>query len=377
MNSDIDGTEVWTIGLMSGTSVDGIDAVLARFPDSSNSGATAEIVSTCSQAYTPQLRKRILALSIRTQACMLQELALLDAELGDAFADTALQLIEQGKISPKQIAAIGSHGQTVFHDPAQAHNSLQLGDANRIAARTGIITVADFRRRDMAEGGQGAPLVPAFHHAMFARDNEALAVVNIGGIANITLLPDADANHVRGYDTGPGNGLMDEWAARHLSRPFDDNGNWAATGRIHQPLLDALLAEPWLAQAPPKSTGRDQFNINWVARRFPALDEIAPPDVQASLCELTAKTIAGAAAGAARLLICGGGARNGFLMERLGVAFTGPVETTEARGLPPQWVEATAFAWLALRRLARLPGNLPAVTGARLAAVLGAVYPGR
>lgn len=362
----------WAIGLMSGTSVDGIDGVLAGFADD----RSVEIRATRTQAYPAALRARLLAVSTNRKALPLTELAALESSVGDLFANVAAELTARAEAEGIQIAAIGSHGQTLFHDPSRSRESLQIGDANRIAARTGIATVADFRRRDMAEGGQGAPLVPAFHHAVFASGAEAICVANIGGIANVTLLPDADIEHVSGHDVGPGNALMDEWALQHLGAAFDRDGQWAATGQPRDALLDALLADPWFSRVPPKSTGRDEFNVAWARARYPELDTLSPADVQSTFCELTARVVTTAARPAIRLLVCGGGSRNANLMRRMKAHFDGAVETTAARGLAPEWVECAAFAWLALRRLHSEPGNLPAVTGARRRVVLGALYPG-
>lgn len=355
---------------MSGTSIDGVDAVLARF----DCGRFLAIEATHTRRYPARLRERLLAVSTQARPLTLADFATLDAAVGEVFTQTAVELIAASGLAPRAIRAIGSHGQTIFHDPLQAHNSLQIGDANRIAAGTGICTVADFRRRDLASGGHGAPLVPAFHHAVFARPQEALCVANIGGIANVTRLDGAELSGVSGFDTGPGNGLMDEWIKHRLGRDYDADGAWAASGQVHPELLQALLGDPWFTQSPPKSTGRDAFNLAWVRRRFPTLDALLPATVQRTLCELTALSLAEAARGCTRLLVCGGGAHNGFLLSRLRALFGKPVESTAACGLDPQWVEAAAFAWLALRRLDHLPGNVPAVTGARHPVILGAIY---
>jgi anhydro-N-acetylmuramic acid kinase len=268
----------------------------------------------------------------------------------------------------------------VFHDTsAQPWATQQLGDPSRIAARSGIATVADFRRKDVALGGQGAPLVPAFHHALFASADEARCALNIGGIANVTLLPDADAARVRGFDTGPGNGLMDEWSERHLGRAYDADGAFAASGRCNGPLLQALLADPYFNRPPPKSTGRGYFQLAWVERRFPALASLAPADVQATLAELTTRSIAADILAhqpdTRRVLVCGGGGRNGYLMQSLRAALPAcTVQPSDDYGLDAGWVEAAAFAWLAMRTLEGLPGNLPGVTGASRPAVLGGIF---
>nr|WP_245611849.1 anhydro-N-acetylmuramic acid kinase [Nevskia soli] len=364
------------LGLMSGTSMDGIDAVLAGFEDGRFKGLRA----THHLEYAAPLRARLLQVARSDAALSLRELATLDIAVADRFAEAALGLLATAGIEPGAVSAIGSHGQTVFHDTsAQPWATQQLGDPSRIAARTGIATVADFRRKDVALGGQGAPLVPAFHHALFASGDEARCALNIGGIANVTLLPGTDAARVRGFDTGPGNGLMDEWCERHLGRPYDADGAYAASGRCHEGLLRTLLEDPYFAQPPPKSTGRGYFQLSWVEQRYPMLDTLAPADVQATLAELTVRSIAADilahAPGTRRVLVCGGGARNGHLMRRLGAALPGcAVQASDDYGLDAGWVEAAAFAWLAVRTLAGLPGNLPGVTGASRLAVLGGVF---
>jgi len=364
------------IGLISGTSQDGIDAVLAEFED----GRWRRLVATHSGAYPPAIRARLLALGYEHTAVTLAEYAELDRAVADAFAETALSLLEIAGVEAASVRALGSHGQTVFHDAGQVGNSLQIGDPSRIAARTGIVTVADFRRADVALGGQGAPLLPVFHHALFADgDAQPRAVLNLGGIANLTLLPGADAAAVRGFDCGPANGLMDEWAEAQLGTRYDADGAYAASGKVNVPLLNTLLADPYFARAAPKSTGRGYFHLGWVRARWPTLDALPAADVQRTLCELTARSamdaVHAALPQARELLVCGGGVRNGFLMQRLrALAPQLQVESTETRGLHPDWVEAAAFAWLALQRLDRRAGSLPGVTGARRAAVLGGVF---
>lgn len=361
------------IGLMSGTSMDGVDAALCAFNGTTFSG----VLATQSVAYEPALRQQLLALQRESTPIPLQEFATLDSLTAETFVRGTLELLKQTGLAASKILAIGSHGQTVFHDPLKARSSLQLGDPNRIAALTGITTVADFRRKDIALGGQGAPLVPAFHQALFASTEEARGVLNLGGIANITLLPQ-HTSPVRGFDTGPGNGLMDEWAQQHLNQPFDMNGDFAANGTLHVGLLESLLADPYFRQAPPKSTGRGQFHLDWVSQRYPALRQLPPADVQNTLTEVTARSAVEAvlkhAADTQRLLVCGGGARNTWLMQRLRDLARIPVEPTDDHGLPAQWVEAAAFAWLAMRSMNRLSGNLPAVTGASRETALGGIF---
>ena len=361
------------IGLISGTSQDGIDAVLAEFDD----GHWRGLLASHSGQYPATVKTRLLELGYEHQPVRLAEFAELDRAVADAFADTALELMRRAGVEAASLAALGSHGQTVFHDAALG-NSLQLGDPSRIAVRTGLTTVADFRRKDVALGGQGAPLLPVFHHALFA-GTEPRAVLNLGGIANLSLLPDDQAGSVRGFDCGPANGLMDEWSALHRALPYDANGAWAASGQLQSDLLDALLADPYFALPFPKSTGRGYFRLGWVQGRYPDLALLRPADVQRTLCELTARTaidaLLAAAPATARLLVCGGGAHNGFVMQRLAaLAGDRAVESTAAHGLDPDWVEASAFAWLALRRLSAATGNLPGVTGATRASILGGVY---
>jgi anhydro-N-acetylmuramic acid kinase len=361
---------------MSGTSADGIEAALVEFEGQRFCGVSTAI----HHDYPAQLRHQLLRLARDEPAIGLRELGQLDGAVAQAFAAAALDLLRCSGVPAASISAIGSHGQTVQHDPAAPYpTTWQLGDPNRIAAQTGITTVADFRRRDLALCGQGAPLVPAFHHAAFARADEPRCVANIGGIANITVLPDDRAEAVRGFDTGPGNGLMDEWAERHLNTAYDADGAWARSGRTDQALLDDLLADPYFAQRPPKSTGRGYFHLLWALNRHSRIEQMPPADVQASFAELTAYTVAQAvkrhAPGTRRLLVCGGGARNGYLMERLRDLLDSlVVEATTDHGLNVESVEAAAFAWLAMRTLNGLPGNLPAVTGARASTILGGIY---
>lgn len=361
------------LGLMSGTSMDGVDAAVCEFRDQ----RLVRLRGTHTLPYPAPLRERLLQL-VNQPTAPLADLCALDAQIADVFAQAALATLEKSGCSAAQIHAIGSHGQTVFHTPPV---TLQLGDPNRIAAQTGITTVADFRRRDLALGGQGAPLVPAFHQAQFAVADEARAVVNIGGIANLTYLPGSDEG-VLGFDTGPGNGLMDEWTAEKLHQLYDENGAWAQSGQIHDELLAALLAQPYFARRPPKSTGRGDFNLMQCRALFPTLDALKPVDVQRSFCELTARSIADAvtqhAPRAQRVLLCGGGVRNNFLVQRMTALLPRQIlEPTDAYGLDAQWVEAAAFAWLAMRTLSGLPGNLPAVTGASAPAILGGIYAGK
>ncbi|HHH36929.1 MAG TPA: anhydro-N-acetylmuramic acid kinase [Gammaproteobacteria bacterium] len=366
------------IGLMSGTSLDGIDVVLAEL-----SHTPPRIETTLHNPYDPDLRRQLLELSGQEQVSV-ESLLTLDVRLGQAFAQAIRALLSHAGIPPAEVEAIGSHGQTIRHLPeAPVRNTLQIGDPNIIAQETGITTVADFRRRDLAAGGQGAPLVPAFHGAVFTSPEEYRVIVNIGGIANLTLLPPAGDGGITGFDCGPGNLLMDSWAARHLGAPMDRDGRWAASGTVHRPLLNRLMADAYFRRPPPKSSGREHFSPAWLETAMASLKaQPSAADVQATLCELTAATIAGAirehAPGAARVLVCGGGVHNTHLMERLGHHLEDlPICSTADHGMDPDWVEATAFAWLARQTLEGRPGNLPAVTGAEREVILGGIYLGQ
>lgn len=368
------------IGLISGTSMDGVDAVLAEV----SAGGGFHVLGARTTALPAGLQQRLRALAVPAAVPAagavdaIDELGALDGELGELFAAAALDLLAAHGLAPEAVRAIGSHGQTIRHRPRAARPfTLQAGDPNIIAARTGTVVVADFRRRDMALGGQGAPLVPAFHQAVFGHSAERRAVLNLGGVANLTLLAPGAA--VTGFDTGPANGLMDAWARRHLGRPFDADGAWAATGTVSAPLLAALLAHPFLALPAPKSTGPEEFTPEWLDAAVGQAGRPAAQDVQATLCEFTAVTVADALRGAPpqRLIACGGGVHNSHLLARLAARLPGTTVTaSSAHGVDPDHVEAAAFAWLAARTLAGLPGNLPTVTGAARPAVLGAVWPG-
>jgi len=362
-------------GLISGTSMDGVESVLLHIRPEG-----LAIVGALHVDYPPALSARLKCAVASPRECNLDEFGALDAEVGEVFGSAALQLLESTGTRASQVRAIGSHGQTLLHRPASSPSfTLQIGDANRIAERTGIDVIADFRRRDMAAGGEGAPLVPGFHAAAFAAPGSVRVVVNIGGISNITVL--GAEGQVSGFDTGPGNCLMDLWAQEHLGTPFDRDGQLAASGQVNPALLQVLLAEPYLRRQPPKSTGRELFHRQWLQH---ALDrQPAPvPNVQATLCEYTAITIVQAIRDFARLqpaelLVCGGGAFNRELMRRLALQLPQTVvQDTAARGIAADQVEAALFAWLAHRFIAGLPGNLVAVTGASGPRVLGALYRG-
>ncbi|WP_330947910.1 anhydro-N-acetylmuramic acid kinase [Thermomonas sp. LB-4] len=364
------------LGLMSGTSADGIDAALVRF-DEGDAHAAPILLHARTHAWQPALRERLLALGQQAAMLTLDEVGELDVRIGQAFAAAALATLFEAGLTARDVAAIGSHGQTLRHHPdGDAPFTLQLGDAHVIAERCGIPVVADFRRRDVAAGGHGAPLVPAFHAATLHDAGEDRAVLNLGGIANLTLLPARGT--VRGFDTGPANGLMDAWCQRHVGTPCDIGGRFAAQGRIDGPLLARLLAEPWFAAPPPKSTGRDRFHLDWVEAALTGTE--APADVQATLLALTAHSVAAALhaiqPGTRRVIACGGGVHNPMLMAALAEAMPEAViESSAGHGLDPDFVEAMAFAWLAREHLAGRPGNLPAVTGAAGPRVLGALYP--
>ncbi len=360
------------LGLISGTSADGIDAALVRFEPH------CELVFGRTYPWDEALRARLIALGQGGEATSLDELGELDTTLARAFADAAMQAIADSGTGRNQVRAIGSHGQTVRHRPeSSAAFTWQMGDGNVIAERSGLTTVADFRRRDVAAGGHGAPLMPAFHAAMLGSPDEDRAVLNLGGIGNFTLLP--RQGEVRGFDTGPANALMDAWCERHTGQAYDAGGAFAASGATDMGLLTRLLDDPWFALPPPKSTGREQFHLRWVESQLGDLT-VSPADVQATLLELSAITIADALRatqpGTTRVLGCGGGVRNAALMARIAANLPGvAVESTAAHGLDPDYVEAMGFAWLARETLAGRPGNLPSVTGAKGPRILGTVYP--
>ena len=364
------------IGLISGTSVDAIDAALVSLP----ANGKFTLVATHAHPISATIRDAIQAL-MRAGADEIDRFGELDMALGELFAEAADAVMTQAGVEKKDIRAIGSHGQTLRHRPRAAHPfTLQIANPSVIAERTGITTVADFRARDMAAGGEGAPLVPAFHRHVLHSPKQNRAIINIGGIANVTYLPADAAQPVSGFDTGPGNTLLDQWIARHRAHSHDAGGQWAASGRPSNPLLEQLLQDPYFEAVPPKSTGREHFNLEWLEQRLQKLP--APPaaaDVQATLLQLTVQTIARAIR---RFLpqtqeayVCGGGAHNRELMKALAEHLSGvSVATTEALGWHPDWVEAAAFAWLAHQTLEGKPGNLPSVTGAQRAVILGGIY---
>jgi len=387
------------VGLMSGTSADAIDAALVRVD-----GHAIELLDYLETPMPTRLRERIDRLSHGGDA-EIETMGRLDRELGRRFAQAALDLLARADADRSGVRAIGCHGQTIRHHPpseARGENgaaswrpapkappseargddssfTLQIGDPATIAEITGIVTVADFRRADIAAGGEGAPLVPAFHAALFADDDKDRAVVNIGGIANVTLLAGGE---VTGFDCGPGNTLLDYWVHRQLGQALDAGGGWAAGGNVLDELLGEMLEHPFFALLPPKSSGREAFNPRWLEERLARHPGADPRDVQATLCELTAAAVAmsleRAAGRVEEIHVCGGGAANADLMRRLQRRLKPAcLSTTAGLGVEPAWVEAAAFAWLAHRRLEGLPGNVPAVTGADGERVLGAVYPAR
>jgi anhydro-N-acetylmuramic acid kinase len=359
------------LGLISGTSMDAIDAALVDFDV-----APLRIVAASATPFEPQLKGRVSALIDHADRVSLDEIGQIDVELGHAFAQAALGLMQSAGVGAGDVAAIGSHGQTLRHRPdLTVPFTWQIGDPNTLAEMTGASVVADFRRRDVAAGGQGAPLLPVFHDQVFRSDAEERVIANLGGIANITIL--TRDSTVTGFDTGPANRLLDAWVARHLGKDFDADGAWAATGRVDDTLLRELLDEPYLRLAPPKSTGRELFNLPWLENKL-GLFSRPPCDVQATLQQFTACTLAAAlrqyAPGAA-LYVCGGGAHNIGLLNAI-AALIAPnrVASTAALGLDPDYVEAVAFAWFAKRTLEGLTSSAGSVTGAQGARILGGVY---
>lgn len=376
----------YTIGLMSGTSLDGADGVLVDF-----SGPQLKVVASATEPFTDDFRAELLALNT-PGFNELHRAALAGNQLAAVYARVVEKLLQNAAsqgISPDQIQAIGAHGQTVRHqpqrlsaEPAGTGYTLQLNNPSLLAELTGLDVVADFRSRDVAAGGQGAPLVPAFHQGVFGRPNSAVAVLNLGGISNLSLLPPLKSPElpVLGFDCGPGNALMDAWCQQHTGQPFDAGGAWAASGQLIPALLKKLLDEPYLAQPIPKSTGRDLFSLAWLADQLRPFAAEQPQDIQHTLTEFTARAciadVRRHGPHSTELIVCGGGALNEFLLARLRADLPGVrVSTSDQHGLPALQVEAAAFAWLARQTLKRLPGNLPSVTGAAGLRVLGAIYP--
>jgi anhydro-N-acetylmuramic acid kinase len=354
---------------MSGTSLDGVDAAVADF-----STGRVRTLAGAHLAFDPTLRAELLALNTPAND-EIHRSALLGNELARRYAEVAAAALKIAGASARDVAAIGCHGQTVRHRPAIGY-TVQIGNAALLAELSGIRVVADFRHRDIAAAGQGAPLAPAFHAYAFSSHEEDRVVVNLGGIANLTCLP--RSGDVVGFDCGPGNCLVDLWAQKHLGVPMDINGDWAAGGCVDERLLGRFLGEPYVSTPPPKSTGRELFNAAWLSAR--GVDALDPRDVQATLLEFSARCVTDAwrlyCAGAGRLIVCGGGVRNLALVQRLrALSAPLPIDSSELFGLSPELVEAVAFAWLAKMALDGKPASLPAVTGARGPRVLGAVYP--
>ena len=370
------------LGIMSGTSLDGVDLALVDFFEKPNLVASGFVPM-------PEDLRADLSTLLKTGETSLQKLGEIDHRLGVLYADCVNNFLSHNQLKPSQIEAIGCHGQTIWHAPqGDFPFTMQIGDMNIVSARTGITTVGDFRRKDMAMGGQGAPLVPAFHEAVFARPNQFTVVLNIGGISNISVLdPESE---IIGYDVSVGNALMDSWIEKHLGKRYDKNAEWAKTGEVISELLAEMLNEPFLQLPPPKSTGRELFNLAWLEKQFANLTAKSPAssvanfkleDIQYTLAEFTAQSITRELSQWKNepnkvLLVCGGGARNPLLMERFNVLLPDwHVGTTNDYGVDVDYVEAAAFAWLAFQRMENLPSNMPSVTGASQAVSLGAIFP--
>ncbi len=377
------------VGLMSGTSLDGVDGVLVAFDDQTQTPAIAmRTLAHVHHPFEPLLRAELLALQ-QPGPNEIHRAALAANGVAKAYAKVVADLLAQTATTPAAITAVGAHGQTVRHAPSEHDGTgytVQLLNGALLAELCGIDVVCDFRSRDVAAGGQGAPLVPAFHAAAFGHNTSTRAVLNLGGMANISVLHPArdaalGAGDVTGFDTGPGGALLDSWCTRHRGQPFDAGGQWAQSGRVNQPLLQRLLAEPYFARLPPKSTGRDTFNAAWLDAALATLSHpVEAADVQATLSELTATSVVQAlqahAQGMQELIVCGGGARNTGLLARLSRLAPGlTVRTSEHYGIAVDQVEAVAFAWLAARFTQRLPGNVAGVTGALGPRVLGVLHP--
>ncbi|WP_428852309.1 anhydro-N-acetylmuramic acid kinase [Imbroritus primus] len=366
------------IGLMSGTSLDGVDGVLVEF-----SGDGPVVMAAAYREFPAALRDALLALQ-SSGADEIHREALAANALARCYADCVAQLLANSQAAPGSVCAIGAHGQTIRHQPG-LHDGVgytrQTQHPALLAELTGISVVADFRSRDIAAGGQGAPLVPAFHQALFGGAPDTRVACNLGGFSNISILPPAGSTApVRGFDCGPGNVLLDLWVQRHRGTTYDAGGAWAQTGTVHAGLLAHLLEDPYFAQQPPKSTGRDLFNAAWLDERLQAFPTLLPADVQATLVALTGEAIArdirSHAPDARSLILCGGGARNAAVVTYLREALPAvAVSTSAEHGVPPQQIEALAFAWLARQCIEGLPGNEPAVTGAHGPRILGALYP--
>jgi anhydro-N-acetylmuramic acid kinase len=366
--------ESYYLGLISGTSADAIDVALLQFDQA------PRVVATMAFEYPTLLRKQILDLNVHDAKISLDDLGSLDTQIGQVFARSALTFIEHYQIPKSRILGLGSHGQTVRHKPrALFPFSMQLGNPHVIAEITGITTVADFRQRDVAAGGEGAPLLPAFHAMVFANNQQNQAVLNLGGIANLTLLPSKAEEKILGFDTGPANCLIDAWLREHHDQPYDRGGQMASEGKIHEGLVQHMLQDPYFFQLPPKSTGREYFQLQWLAQYVDQLAQLKIADVLATLVEVSVQSIVMAlhrhAPDTHQLWVCGGGVHNHYLMQRLAAQLKPMmVQSTAQCGVDPDFIEAAAFAWLARETLLSKPGNLPSVTGARGLRVLGAVF---
>jgi len=367
------------IGLMSGTSMDGIDAALVEFNEKH-----IKLIASHNHKIPSTLKEKLKLLTLDSPEASLDMLGEADTELGITFAEASNTLLKLANFESSQITAIGSHGQTIRHRPDLKNSfSMQIADANRISYLTGITTVADFRRKDMAAGGEGAPLAPAFHQQVFSSAEENRAVLNIGGIANLTYLP-AQPNpdehqNCFGFDTGPGNTLMDAWIQKHKNKSYDNNGMWGASGIADQSFVSHLMLDPFIASKPPKSTGREHYHIDWLEKQLSNFTHLNAAEVQASLCQFTCDSIIYAVKNylpaISSLIVCGGGAHNANLINHLTEKLPKTkLSTSDDFGIHPDWVEAIAFAWLARQTINKKPGNLPAVTGAGQATVLGALY---
>lgn len=379
--STLPSDNTFYIGLMSGTSLDGVDGVLAAFPRDFPDGQV-DMLATAYAPFPTTLQTELMALQTAGDNEIARE-ALAANSLVHHYADCIAQLLAQAGVPSDAIRAIGVHGQTIRHQPAMGYTR-QTNNPALLAELTGIDVIADFRSRDIAAGGQGAPLVPAFHQAFFAKPGETRVIVNIGGIGNISIVRGEENAGVTGFDTGPGNVLMDIWITQNLGRKYDANGAWAASGTVIPALLATLRNEPFFSLPPPKSTGRDLFHPTWLTAKLSAFPNAKPADVQATLTALTATTladaVAGHALGAKTVFVCGGGAYNMCLMQQLQLALIdrnhkATVESTSVLDISPNHVEALAFAWLAHRFSERQAGNFPAVTGAKGWRILGALYP--
>jgi len=359
------------LGLISGTSMDAIDAALVDFDV-----APLQVIATSATPFAPALKRRLSGLIENAGGVALDEVGQIDVELGHAFAQAALDLMRSAGVDAGRVTAVGSHGQTLRHRPdLPAPFTWQIGDPNTLAEMTGVTVVADFRRRDVAAGGQGAPLLPVFHDQIFRSDSEDRVIANLGGIANITIL--TRDRSVSGFDTGPANRLLDAWISLHEGKEFDAGGAWAASGQVDDTLLRELLDEPYFHLAPPKSTGRELFNLPWLQSKL-GLFSRRPGDVQATLRQFTAVSLADAVrqyAPGAALYVCGGGAHNSTLLNAIALLIApSRVASTETLGLDPDYVEAIAFAWFAKRTLEGLTSSAGSVTGAKGARILGGVY---